>query len=103
MSTGRVAGLSQAAIGLLRDMAAERVLRVGERDRWWLVDEGGCVEDQPVDLRLMAALTRRDLVRIIPPNDGRYGGRLVDVYRAVPSLEGESVLDLAAAADQGEP
>lgn len=100
--TGRLAGLSQDAIGLLRDMAAERVLRVGERDRWWIVDEGGMEADRPVDQRLMQALQRRDLVRVVAPGDERYGGRLVDVYRAVPTVEGEAVLDLAAARDRGE-
>lgn len=98
----RKAGLSQAAIGLLRDMAAERVLRVRVYDRWWIVDEGGMEADRAVDLRLMQALQRRKLVRVVAPDDERYGGRLVDVYRAVPSAAGEAMLDAAAAADRGE-
>lgn len=99
--TRRVAGLSQDAIGLLRDMAAERVLRARVYDRWWIVDEGGMEEDRAVDLRLMQALQRRELVLVVTPGE-RYGGRRVDVYRAVPSAAGEAALDAAAAADRGE-
>lgn len=101
MTGRRVAGLSQAGVGLLRDMAAERVLRVREYDRWWLVDQGGVEDDRPVDRRLMQALERRDLVRVVPPGE-RYASRTLDVYRAVPSAAGEAVLDAAAAADRGE-
>lgn len=103
--TRRRAGLSEDAIRLLREMAAERVLRFGDRpgDRWWIVDQAGngSAVDQPVDRRLMQALERRELVRVVPPGE-RYGGRLVDVYRAVPSAAGEAALDAAAAADRGE-
>lgn len=104
MTARRRAGLSQDAVNLLRDMAAERVLRSGRGrpvDRWWIVDQGGMEEDQPVDRRLMRTLEQRDLVRVVPPGE-RYGGRLMDVYRAVPSVAGEAALDVAAAADRGE-
>lgn len=47
------------------------------------------------------ALQRRELVLVVTPGE-RYGGRRVDVYRAVPSAAGEAALDAAAAADRGE-
>ncbi len=100
--TGRVAGLSQTGVGLLRDMAAERVLRVREYDRWWLVDQGGVEDDRPVDRRLMQALERRGLVRVVPPGERYANRRTHGMYRAVPSPAGEAVLDAAAAADRGE-
>jgi hypothetical protein len=96
--TGR---LSQAAIDLLWDMDAGRVMRIHDRDRWWLVDNDATERNRPVDRRLMQALVTRGLMVEVPAGQ-RHGGRVLEVDRAIPSTDGQAVLDAATVADRGE-